>query len=141
MSRILAYTSPAAGHLFPLTPILDELADRGRQITLRTLAAQGPLMQARGFAAAPKPAPACPPAGCDPTGYATKSTRPSTAPPEPNASRPLSSPPAALQGRSTRSKPAYLDSHPTSTTTSFRRSEQASVRAQRPVRGGSPWWL
>jgi len=53
MSRILAYTSPAAGHLFPLTPILDELAKRGHQITVRTLAAQVPLMQARGFAAAP----------------------------------------------------------------------------------------
>lgn len=53
MSRILAYTSPAAGHLFPLTPILEELAERGHQITVRTLAAQVPLMQARGFAAAP----------------------------------------------------------------------------------------
>ena len=53
MARILAYTSPAAGHLFPLTPILDELAGRGHQIAVRTLAAQMPLMQAHGFAAAP----------------------------------------------------------------------------------------
>ena len=53
MARILAYTSPAAGHLFPLTPILDELAVRGHQIVVRTLAAQVPLMQAHGFAAAP----------------------------------------------------------------------------------------
>ena len=53
MARILAYTSPAAGHLFPLTPILDELAGRGHQIAVRTLAAQVPLMQAHGFAAAP----------------------------------------------------------------------------------------
>ncbi|HEX7535534.1 MAG TPA: glycosyltransferase [Dermatophilaceae bacterium] len=53
MARILAYTSPAAGHLFPLTPILDELAARGHQIAVRTLAAQVPLMQAHGFAAGP----------------------------------------------------------------------------------------
>jgi MGT family glycosyltransferase len=49
MARILAYTSPAKGHLFPLTPILDELSRRGHQIALRTLASQVPLMQARGF--------------------------------------------------------------------------------------------
>lgn len=53
MARVLAYTSPGAGHLFPLTPILDELAGRGHQIAVRTLAVQVPLMQARGFAAAP----------------------------------------------------------------------------------------
>jgi MGT family glycosyltransferase len=52
MSRILAYTSPGAGHLFPLTPILDELSRRGHHISVRTLTAQVPLMQARGFAAA-----------------------------------------------------------------------------------------
>jgi MGT family glycosyltransferase len=53
MARILAYTSPARGHLFPLTPILDELRSRGHQIALRTLASQVPLMQGRGFDAAP----------------------------------------------------------------------------------------
>ena len=53
MARILAYTSPAAGHLFPLTPILDELSRRGHQIALRTLASQVPLMKTRGFEAAP----------------------------------------------------------------------------------------
>jgi MGT family glycosyltransferase len=53
MARILAYTSPARGHLFPLTPILDELSRRGHQIALRTLASQVPLMQARGFESAP----------------------------------------------------------------------------------------
>lgn len=53
MARILAYTSPARGHLFPLTPILDELSHRGHQIALRTLASQVPLMQSRGFDAAP----------------------------------------------------------------------------------------
>jgi len=53
MARILAYTSPARGHLFPLTPILDELRRRGHHITLRTLASQVPLMKTRGFDAAP----------------------------------------------------------------------------------------
>jgi UDP:flavonoid glycosyltransferase YjiC (YdhE family) len=53
MARILAYTSPARGHLFPITPILDELSRRGHQVALRTLASQVPLMQARGFDAAP----------------------------------------------------------------------------------------
>jgi MGT family glycosyltransferase len=53
MSRILAYTSPARGHLFPLTPILDDLYRRGHQIAVRTLAAEVPTMQARGFDAAP----------------------------------------------------------------------------------------
>src|SRR5687767_6770792 len=38
MARVLAYTSPARGHLFPLTPILDELRERGHEVALRTLA-------------------------------------------------------------------------------------------------------
>lgn len=49
MARILAYTSPGRSHLFPLTPILDELHRRGHQIALRTLASQVPLMRSRGF--------------------------------------------------------------------------------------------
>jgi MGT family glycosyltransferase len=53
MPRILAYTSPARGHLFPLTPILDELRRRGHAISVRTLASEIPLMRARGFEAAP----------------------------------------------------------------------------------------
>jgi UDP:flavonoid glycosyltransferase YjiC (YdhE family) len=53
MARILAYTSPGRGHLFPLVPILDDLRRRGHQIVLRTLASQVPLMRARGFDAAP----------------------------------------------------------------------------------------
>jgi MGT family glycosyltransferase len=53
MSRILAYTSPARGHLYPVTPVLDELQARGHQIILRTLASQVPLMRDRGFDAAP----------------------------------------------------------------------------------------
>jgi MGT family glycosyltransferase len=53
MARVLAYTSPARGHLYPLVPILDELAGRGHEIAIRTLASQVVLMQDRGFAAAP----------------------------------------------------------------------------------------
>lgn len=53
MSRILAYTSPARGHLFPVTPILDELQRRGHEISVRTLGSQVPLMQGRGFKAGP----------------------------------------------------------------------------------------
>jgi MGT family glycosyltransferase len=40
MSRVLAYTSPARGHLYPLTPILIELAARGHALALRTLASE-----------------------------------------------------------------------------------------------------
>jgi hypothetical protein len=53
MSRVLAYTSPARGHLFPLTPILDELRSRGHDVAVRTLASQVELMRTRGFAAGP----------------------------------------------------------------------------------------
>jgi MGT family glycosyltransferase len=50
--KVLGYTSPARGHLYPLVPILDELARRGHSIALRTLASQVPLMRQRGFDAA-----------------------------------------------------------------------------------------
>jgi MGT family glycosyltransferase len=53
MSRILAYTSPALGHLYPVTPILDELRRRGHEISLRTIGSQVPLALSRGFHAAP----------------------------------------------------------------------------------------
>lgn len=53
MSRILAYTSPARGHLYPLTPILDELATRGHQIVLRTLSSEVAAMRSRGFEVEP----------------------------------------------------------------------------------------
>jgi MGT family glycosyltransferase len=51
MARVLAYTSPARGHLYPLVPILDELAVRGHEISIRTLDSQVPLMRDRGFVA------------------------------------------------------------------------------------------
>ena len=53
MARVLAYTSPARGHLFPVVPILDELRSRGHEVALRTLASQVELTRGRGFDAAP----------------------------------------------------------------------------------------
>ena len=53
MSQILAYTSPARGHLFPVVPILDELRERGHDIAVRTLASEVSAMRERGFDAAP----------------------------------------------------------------------------------------
>jgi hypothetical protein len=49
MSRILVYTTPARGHLFPATPIMDELHSRGHNIALRTLGSQVPMMRKRGL--------------------------------------------------------------------------------------------
>lgn len=37
MARILAYTSPAFGHLYPISALVAELAGRGHQVSLRTL--------------------------------------------------------------------------------------------------------
>jgi len=53
MSTILAYTSPARGHLFPMTPLLLELRDRGHQVHVRTLGSQTELMRSLGLAAEP----------------------------------------------------------------------------------------
>jgi MGT family glycosyltransferase len=53
MARFLAYTSPARGHLYPVTPVLDELRRRGHEVVLRTLASQVELMRGRGFETAP----------------------------------------------------------------------------------------
>lgn len=52
MARILAYTTPGRGHLYPLIPILGELR-RGHQVVLRTLAAEVASMRQRGFDAGP----------------------------------------------------------------------------------------
>jgi MGT family glycosyltransferase len=51
--KVLAYTSPARGHLYPLVPILDELARRGHAVAVRTLSSEVALMAERGFDAAP----------------------------------------------------------------------------------------
>jgi len=37
MARVLAYTTPALGHLYPIAALLIELRDRGHEIALRTL--------------------------------------------------------------------------------------------------------
>ncbi|KAE8762332.1 glycosyltransferase, partial [Georgenia thermotolerans] len=51
MAHVLAYTSPARGHLFPLVPVLDELRRRGHTVSVRTLAAEVDALRARGMAA------------------------------------------------------------------------------------------
>ena len=53
MSRVLAYTAPSRGQLFPLVPILEELRRRGHEVVLRTLAAEVEAMRGLGFEAAP----------------------------------------------------------------------------------------
>jgi len=53
MARILTYTSPARGHLFPAVPILEELRSRGHEIAVRTLGSQVEPMRELGFDAAP----------------------------------------------------------------------------------------
>src|SRR5919206_1435847 len=52
MSRILVYTSPARGHLFPMTALALELRSRGNEVSVRTLAADVELVRAQGIAAA-----------------------------------------------------------------------------------------
>lgn len=52
MARILAYTSPARGHLYPIVPIMQELGRAGHQIALCTLASQVKLMHELGMQAA-----------------------------------------------------------------------------------------
>ncbi len=51
--KVLAYTSPARGHLFPLVPILSELSERGHEIAVRTLHAGLDTLRALGFTAEP----------------------------------------------------------------------------------------
>jgi UDP:flavonoid glycosyltransferase YjiC (YdhE family) len=53
MATVLAYTSPARGHVFPAAAILLELAGRGHRIVLRTLGSEVTAMRSLGFDAAP----------------------------------------------------------------------------------------
>nr|BFE57908.1 glycosyltransferase [Dactylosporangium thailandense] len=53
MATVLAYTSPAKGHVFPMTAILLELAARGHRIVVRTLASEVPTLRSLGFDAGP----------------------------------------------------------------------------------------
>src|SRR6187401_1914055 len=50
MATILAYTSPALGHLFPFSALLSELSDRGHKIHLRTLSTGVEMGRRLGFA-------------------------------------------------------------------------------------------
>jgi MGT family glycosyltransferase len=49
MSRFLAYTSPARGHLYPLTPVLDELKARAHSVAVRTLPSEVQALRERGL--------------------------------------------------------------------------------------------
>ena len=51
--KILAYTSPARGHLYPLVPTLLELRTRGHQVAVRTFASEVDLLGQLGLAASP----------------------------------------------------------------------------------------
>ncbi len=51
MAVILAYGSPALGHLYPLGALLGELGRRGHRVHLRTLASEVPAMRAIGMKA------------------------------------------------------------------------------------------
>jgi MGT family glycosyltransferase len=51
MATILAYTSPALGHLFPFSALLSELSSRGHDIHLRTLSTGIELGRSLGFTA------------------------------------------------------------------------------------------
>ena len=49
--KVLAYTSPARGHVYPLVPTLVELRSRGHQVAIRTLASEVELLAQLGLAA------------------------------------------------------------------------------------------
>lgn len=51
MSTVLAYTSPAIGHLFPMVPILLQLRERGHDVHVRTLADHVDLLRSLGLRA------------------------------------------------------------------------------------------
>jgi MGT family glycosyltransferase len=49
--KILAYTSPARGHVYPVVPTLLELRDRGHNVAVRTLASEVANLRAVGLSA------------------------------------------------------------------------------------------
>jgi MGT family glycosyltransferase len=53
MGKVLCYTSPARGHLFPTVPVLLELVRRGHDVSLMTLSAEVARMEAAGLRARP----------------------------------------------------------------------------------------
>lgn len=53
MAKILCYTSPARGHLFPTVPVLLELQRRGHEVVVLTLRDEAPHLAAAGLRARP----------------------------------------------------------------------------------------
>ena len=51
--RVLAYSSPSRGDVFPIVPVLQEMVRRGHQVSVRTLEALVPVLQGMGFDAHP----------------------------------------------------------------------------------------
>ena len=51
MSRVLFYTAPGSGHLYPLVPTMIELRDRGHDVVVRTDEPHVPLVRELGFEA------------------------------------------------------------------------------------------
>lgn len=49
MTKVLAYTSPMRGHLFPVVPILQELQRRGHPVAVRTLGSYVETLRALGM--------------------------------------------------------------------------------------------
>lgn len=53
MTRVLAYTTPARGHLYPIVPVLLELQRRGHSVAVRTLGSQVERLDELGLEARP----------------------------------------------------------------------------------------
>lgn len=53
MARILVYTSPARGHLYPIIPTLEALRTRGHEVAVRTLSSEVARTSSLGFDAKP----------------------------------------------------------------------------------------
>jgi MGT family glycosyltransferase len=49
MSTILAYTSPARGHLYPMMDVLGELEERGHRVVVQTLASEAEYLEREGI--------------------------------------------------------------------------------------------
>ncbi len=56
MAKILVFTSPAKGHLYPITPALAELVQRGHQVTVVTLPGSERSLRPLGITVRPLPA-------------------------------------------------------------------------------------
>lgn len=52
MGRVLAYTGPSEGHLYPLVPTLIELKARGHRVAVRTMGGEVPRLRGLGLEAA-----------------------------------------------------------------------------------------